>query len=88
MASSHKNSVILLADADKTGLAWFKPAADGTPGFAEHLEQRGAKVIPRVPKNADGIKDVSDLYRSGNFGLPDIEEMLTAAGFDWKGGAQ
>jgi hypothetical protein len=81
------DSAILLADADKTGLAWFKPSADGRAGFAEQLEQRGAKVIARVPRG-DGIKDVSDLYRAGLFGLPDVEEMLTAAGFDWKGRAQ
>jgi hypothetical protein len=44
-------------------------------------------VIPRVPRG-DGIKDVSDLYRTGQLGRPDIEEMLTAAGFDWKGGSR
>jgi hypothetical protein len=76
--------VILLADADKTGTAWFKPSPDGRPGFAEQLERRGARVIPRVP-SGDGVKDVSDLYRAGLFGLPDVEDMLTAAGFDWKG---
>ena len=78
------DAAILLADADKTGLAWFKPSPDGRAGFAEQLEQRGAKVIPRVPKG-DGFKDVSDLYRAGQLGLPDVEKMLTAAGFDWKG---
>jgi len=80
-------SVILLADADKTGIAWFKPWCDGRPGFAEQLEKRGAKVIPRVP-SGDGVKDVSDLYRAGLFGLPDVEGMLTAAGFDWNGGTR
>jgi hypothetical protein len=80
-------SVILLADADKTGIAWFKPWCDGRPGFAEQLENRGAKVIPRVP-SGDGVKDVSDLYRAGLFGLPDVEDMLTAAGFDWNGGTR
>jgi hypothetical protein len=81
------DSVILLADADRTGLAWFKPSPDGRPGFAEQLEKRGAKVIPRVP-SGDGVKDVSDLYRAGLFGLPDVEDMLTAAGFDWNGGTR
>ena len=81
------DAVILLADADKTGLAWFRPSPDGRAGFAEQLEQRGPKVIPRVPRG-DGIKDVSDLYRTGQLGRPDIEEMLTAAGFDWKGGSR
>ena len=80
-------SVVMLADADKTGLSWFKPSPDGRAGFAEQLEQRGAKVIPRVPKG-EGIKDVSDLYRTGQLGLPDIEEMLTAAGFAGKGGSR
>jgi hypothetical protein len=34
------------------------------------------------------VKDVSDLYRAGLFGLPDVEDMLTAAGFDWNGGTR
>ncbi len=81
------DAVVLLADADKTGLAWFRPTPDGRAGFAEQLEQRGAKVIRRVPRG-DGVKDVSDLYRAGNLGLPDIEEMLGIAGFNWKGGTR
>lgn len=82
------DSAILLADADSTGLAWFKPSPDGRPGFAEQLERRGAQVIPRAPKAADGIKDVGDLYRAGMFGLPDVLDVLAAANFDWKGGAK
>jgi hypothetical protein len=76
--------VVLLADADETGATWFK-SEDGRPCFAEQLERRGAKVVPRVPSDA---KDVNDLYRAGCFGLPDIEDMLCAAGFAWKGGAK
>ncbi len=75
-------SVIMLADADKTGLAWFE-SKDGQPCFAEQLERRGAKVLSRVP---DGAKDVNDLYRTGNLGGHHITEMLTAAGFHRKGG--
>ena len=74
-------SVIMLADADKTGLAWFE-SKDGEPCFAEQLERRGAKVIPRVPH---GAKDVNDLYRTGTLGGHHITEMLTAAGFHRKG---
>lgn len=84
----HLDSAVLLADADRTGMAWFHPSPDGRAGFAEQLEQRGVKVIARAPREADGIKDVNDLYRTGRFGLPDVEEMLTAAGFDWKGGVR
>ncbi len=78
-------SVIMLADADKTGLSWFA-SQDGRPCFAAQIGQRGAKVIKLTPA---AHKDVNDLYRSGNLGLPQIEAMLAEAGFHLpKGGLQ
>jgi hypothetical protein len=74
--------VIMLADADKTGMAWFQ-SSDGNPCFAEQLERRGAKVLPRM---ANGAKDVNDLYREGRLSGGHVTEMLTAAGFHRKGG--
>lgn len=74
-------SVIMLADADDTGATWFK-SEDERPCFAEQLQRRGATIIPRVPKNA---KDINDLYRAGEFGLPDVEGLLEAAGLNTKG---
>lgn len=70
-------SVIMLADADKTGLSWFE-SRDGRPCFAEQIERRGAKVLRFTPTD---YKDVGDLYRTGNFALAQIEAMLTKAGF-------
>lgn len=70
-------SVIMLADADRTGLSWFE-SQDGRPCFADQIKQRGAKVIKLTPA---GHKDVNDLFRTGNLGLPQIEAMLAQAGF-------
>jgi hypothetical protein len=76
-------SVVMLADADKTGAAWFH-STDGRLSFAAQIEQRGAKVLRLKPA---GHKDVNDFYRSGNFGLPQLEAMLSKAGFPFtKGG--
>ena len=76
-------SVVMLADADKTGAAWFH-STDGRPCFAAQIEHRGAKVVRLKPA---GHKDLNDFYRTGNFGLPQIEAMLTKAGFSFsKGG--
>ncbi|MEQ1853462.1 MAG: hypothetical protein ABMA01_17935 [Chthoniobacteraceae bacterium] len=70
-------SVIMLADADKTGLSWFE-SQDGRPCFAEQIKKRGAKVIRLTPA---GHKDINDLFRTGNLGPPQIEDMLAEAGF-------
>ena len=77
-------SAIMLADADKTGATWFESHA-GRPCFATQIEKRGAKVLRFTP---GGHRDVGDFYRTGNFGLPPIEAMLTRAGFPLKKGAQ
>lgn len=74
-------SVIMLGDADATGLSWFD-ATDDRPCFAEQIERRGAKVVPRVPETE---KDVNDLYRAGRFGKGEIEQLLIEAGFHRKG---
>lgn len=71
-------SVIVLADADATGLSWFE-SSDGRPCFAEQLTRRGAKVSGQVPERG---KDVGDLYRAGALGWPDVETRLADAG--WK----
>ncbi len=80
-------AAILLADADATGATWFA-SADGRPCFAEQLEKRGIRIIPKAPKKRDGIKDINDLYRAGLLHPCHIEAMLAEAGFSTKGGAQ
>ena len=77
-------SVVMLADADKTGATWFE-SKDGRTSFATQVEGRGAKVVRMKPV---GHKDVNDLYRTGNLGLPQVEAMLLKAGFPLsKGGS-
>lgn len=70
-------SVIMLADADKTGATWFE-SNDGRPCFAGQIERRGAKTLRFTPSEH---KDINDIYRAGNFGLKQVEAMLSRAGF-------
>jgi hypothetical protein len=68
---------IMLADADKTDLSWFE-SQDGRPCFAEQIKKRGAKVVRLTPADH---KDINDLFRTGNLGLPQIEAMFAEVGF-------
>jgi hypothetical protein len=80
-------NAILVADADATGATWFA-SPDHRPCFAEQLEKRGVKVVPRAPKKRDGIKDINDLYRAGLLHASHIAELLANAGHSKEGGAQ
>lgn len=78
------STAILLADADATGNSWFR-STDGRPCFAELLEARGMKVLPKAPKPREGIKDVSDIYRAGLLHHSHIEALLVEGGFSMEG---